>query len=312
MKKLFILIIITLFVFNNCSGSPDQESDAYGTEKYRVTYICNNLSNGSVPVDSNVYEEGDNITIANPGDMARTDYYFLNWNTKTDGTGTAYNKGDTIIMPAYDLNLYAQWTPDSLINNTGWGIISGDNITAEQLTGNVSETKLLVFECGSTFVYDELTNSAQKVYDDSGSGSSVYSEALAMEVLGRLYGAVLLKTETEINYVDSGGIKTDFLVDIQENKIGITVTRAVSYPMDETLTLNQANDILVNKLEDIQLSTANVSAADLWEKQFLIVFTTTFNNKNILVSAVDLIDTGTKGDTLIIIIQTEGDDVFIY
>ena len=39
-------------------------------------------------------------------------YYFKGWNTKADGTGTAYKTTDVFIMPANDVTLYAQWSTD--------------------------------------------------------------------------------------------------------------------------------------------------------------------------------------------------------
>ena len=40
--------------------------------------------------------------------FSRTGYTFTGWNTKADGTGTAYKTGDT--MKADTMTLYAQWT----------------------------------------------------------------------------------------------------------------------------------------------------------------------------------------------------------
>ena len=41
-------------------------------------------------------------------------YTFVEWNTTTDGTGTSYQPGDTIIL-TQDTTLYAQWTPNITI-----------------------------------------------------------------------------------------------------------------------------------------------------------------------------------------------------
>lgn len=42
--------------------------------------------------------------------FTRTGYKFINWNTKPDGSGTAYEDGQTVTINE-DLILYAQWTP---------------------------------------------------------------------------------------------------------------------------------------------------------------------------------------------------------
>ena len=76
-----------------------------GYELY-VTYAANG-GRGDVS-DSNEYIAGDRITVQ-PGDgLERDGYRFQGWNTKADGTGTAYRAGDTFQITD-DVTLYAQW-----------------------------------------------------------------------------------------------------------------------------------------------------------------------------------------------------------
>ena len=56
-----------------------------------------------------LYDEGETV-IVEPGLISIDgDYNFVHWNTKPDGSGTAYNPGDTFIMPDEEVNLYAIW-----------------------------------------------------------------------------------------------------------------------------------------------------------------------------------------------------------
>lgn len=78
---------------------------------YSIAYNGNGSTGGSVaPTES--YQAGASVTLADPvsTELVRTGYVFSHWNTKTDGSGTTYTKGQTIAMPSQNLTLYAQWT----------------------------------------------------------------------------------------------------------------------------------------------------------------------------------------------------------
>ncbi|MCX7775419.1 MAG: InlB B-repeat-containing protein [Spirochaetaceae bacterium] len=78
---------------------------------YSVLYDANGATSGSVPIDSVEYRKGDTVTVqGNTGNLARTGYGFSGWNTNADGTGTAYQAGDTFAMGSADVTLYAQWS----------------------------------------------------------------------------------------------------------------------------------------------------------------------------------------------------------
>src|SRR5690606_14228518 len=57
-------------------------------------------------------------------------------------------------------------------------------------------------------------------------GDSIYSEAMAFEVLARCEGAVLVAGEPDIDYVDESGKRTDILVEIDGERVGVSVVRA--------------------------------------------------------------------------------------
>ena len=78
---------------------------------YTVTYNGNESDGGTVPVDSNSpYESGATVTVlGNTGTLTKTGKTFGGWNTKADGTGTAYAADATFTIAA-DTVLYAVWT----------------------------------------------------------------------------------------------------------------------------------------------------------------------------------------------------------
>ena len=82
------------------------------TIKAGITYDANGADGGSVPTDASTYAYNANITVAgNTGSLYKTGFVFNGWNTRSDGTGTHYDAGATIKMPAKStgLVLYAEW-----------------------------------------------------------------------------------------------------------------------------------------------------------------------------------------------------------
>lgn len=91
-------------------------------------------------------------------------------------------------------------------------------------------------------------------------GSSLASEALALEVLARAFSARLLMTETELHY-NMPSKMTDFAVTLFGEKIGVSVTRAVKWAPDEPgveMTSDDAAHLLRKKLTAIHSSSRNV------------------------------------------------------
>ena len=83
------------------------------TNLLTVTYNGNNATDGEVPVDSNLYEPGDSVTVAgNTGELIREGYTFAGWNTQADGNGTPYASGNNFIINE-NVTLYAQWTANT-------------------------------------------------------------------------------------------------------------------------------------------------------------------------------------------------------
>lgn len=142
-------------------------------------------------------------------------------------------------------------------------------------------------------------------------GSSVLSEVFAFEQLDRCEQATLLKTETEIVYDVQGKI-TDLEILLDGHKIGVSVVRAVMFPFGTPYTTEAATMVLTKKLEGIAESTANVSDADRWTKQVLAVMAWDDQAADVIEQTWAGLDAGLKGDTILVVTATDGEDVFIY
>lgn len=159
---------------------------------------------------------------------------------------------------------------------------------------------------------DQLTpGGVEIILDGNAGGSSLYSEVFAFEVLHRCELATLLKTETEVIY-DVEGKKTDLLVEIDGHKIGVSVTRAVTFPFGDPYTMAAATDLIDRKLDDIQLARAAANVADRWEKSMLATLAYDLQHAEVFMDAWNALDAETRADSIVIVVVTSGDDLFVY
>ncbi len=197
----------------------------------------------------------------------------------------------------------------------GFGTISGECGVldpAELMTGatpldvyNAIDFRMTAFDVGL------LSDGGQTIMNTpNAGGSSEESEAIAYEVLYRCELAGLLKTETEITYEPPSSTKTDFLVDVDGLQIGVSVVRAFAFMTE--YTVQDALDKMTEKLLDIQESSAHVQAPDTWEKQILAVIAEKPENATAVQTALGMIDAATRGDTIVVVTVTDGDDAFVY
>lgn len=198
----------------------------------------------------------------------------------------------------------------------GFGALSGDcGVLTEALLSDAAPGLYVnTLDFGAeTFDASLLSEGGQKVYEDGNlGGSSLLSEVFAYEVLYRCELATLLKTEGEIVYTDTGGKKTDLLVEIDGLKLGVSVTRAYHYPPDDPYTLDLATELLTKKLGDLPLSTANVAPEDAWVKQLLSILAYTPEHAALIEESWLTLDAELRGDAILIVTATEGADEELY
>ena len=85
------------------------------SEWYTVTYNGNSHTGGIVPTDATHYlNDGTSTTTVqgNTGNMERTGYTFVGWNTKADGSGINFAPDETFTIYG-NVTLYAKWIPIS-------------------------------------------------------------------------------------------------------------------------------------------------------------------------------------------------------
>ena len=105
MRKAFTIILAALLllsVFVSCNQD-DLVDDLFNSSVH-VTFDSNGGS-GSMAVQE---MKGRTATALSANAFTRTGYAFSGWNTKADGSGTAYADGASVSLNS-DITLYAQW-----------------------------------------------------------------------------------------------------------------------------------------------------------------------------------------------------------
>lgn len=160
--------------------------------------------------------------------------------------------------------------------------------------------------------FELLSPGGQQIIEDGNAGgSSILSEVFAYEVLHRCDGAELLETETNIHYVRPGSI-TDILVQLDGERVGVSVTRAVGWPRDAPYSVDDALNILEAKLAGILESTANVAPNHAWNKQILSIIAYAPEHVDSLEAAWAALEPALKADTIVVVTVSEGEDAFLY
>lgn len=228
--------------------------------------------------------------------------------------------GDVHVAPDGNpvLDFDAAPSPDAgqAFPTPGFGTISGEcNVLDDELTSSEPSIVRSVFTFDRMYEETDLSmltaGGQQIIADGNAGGSSVLSEAFAFEMLSRCESASLLKTETFIEY-DVEGSLTDFLAEIDSEKIGVSVTRAVAFPFEDPYQVSQATELLSDKLIDVQESTANVALVDRWQKQILAVLAYSPGHADAIAEAWMQLDSETRADTVVHVMVTNGSDDFIY
>lgn len=133
--------------------------------KYGVTFNANGGS-GTMARQDIINNTGTALT---KNTLAKTGYTFSGWNTATNGSGTSYKDGQTVIINS-DITLYANWAPNTytvVFNaNEGTGTMANESMTydtASVLTANAFTCTGYTFSGWNTKADGSGTSYADKV-----------------------------------------------------------------------------------------------------------------------------------------------------
>ena len=192
---------------------------------YTLSY---NANGGSGSMSSQTVTEGQSTKLKT-NTFTKTGHTFTAWNTKADGTGTAYNDGADVTLHG-NTTLYAQWTINtysfSFDANGGSGSMSGgsaaygENI---QLPGNAFTRPKYTFTGWNT-----KANGSGTAYADNAS--------LTLTEDTTLYAQWILVTDYTILIPDGDNITVDPETKIGSADIGIQAGSVI--PEDKQLQMS--------------------------------------------------------------------------
>jgi YVTN family beta-propeller protein len=84
-------------------------SVTFMSEALQVAYSTNGADSGAAPLDNTLYKPGSSVTVPGSGDLSSTGRFFIGWNTNSDGTGSWYQPGDSLVL-TQATTMYAQWS----------------------------------------------------------------------------------------------------------------------------------------------------------------------------------------------------------
>ncbi len=181
----------------------------------------------------------------------------------------------------------------------------------EKLIKNTQNSGSLISYFDQTKLFNKirLTDDAKRLmFTPNAGGNSVESETLSFEMLKKSFNAKLLKTEMEVSYWPMGGSITDYVCNMFDSVIGVSVTRAMKY--NGEFTFDDANSLLTKKLKGIVQSSRNSLVK--WDKQILHVWLLSDQNSKVTMDAWNELDSQLKGNTVLLItIAEKSNELFV-
>ena len=230
-----------------------------------------------------------------------------------DADSDADSDADTDADSDADSDADADADVDEDIPLEGYGDITGDCGVIDLPTSSGHLYRNAV-DFGDTPFDEGLVSSGglEILEDGTLGGSSIYSELTAFELLHRCEIAFLLKTETEIEYRDESGKKTDMLIEVDLEPVGVSVTRAFHWPPDSPYTEEEAYELLDDKLNDVLLSAANAADSNRWAYAILHVIAYDSDYADRIEDAYSTLPESLTNETILVLTVTDGNDDFVY
>lgn len=197
-------------------------------QKYADPVITFNKNDGSGTTVTQTVPYGSSATL-NANSFTRTGYTFSGWNTKADGSGTAYGDGASI-SPSSNVTLYAQWQLNTYSfffdANGGTGSMSGGSAAygeSFQLPGNTFTRPKYTFTGWNT-----KANGSGTAYADNAT--------LTLTEDTTLYAQWTLVTDYTVLLPDGDNIAVDPETKIGSAQIGIQAGSVI--PEDKQLQMS--------------------------------------------------------------------------
>ncbi|KAG2227048.1 hypothetical protein INT45_006455 [Circinella minor] len=215
------------------------------------------------------------------------------------------NKNINNIQP-YNERICFQW-PDSMKVH-----ISADDLHGFYESITSPSSSIIYANVSANIDQVHLGQGAQRVLTTPTGGktsqTSTLSEALSVELLSRLLGSDLTKTETELTYRNYGPM-TDYACRVQDTHLGVSVTRAMSYWTRKGFKKEDATKLLTRKLNGILKSSQSIVNTN-FDKQILHVLSMSKHHASQIKRAYKRLSQDLKSDTVLFITTVDAENVF--
>lgn len=222
--NLYQLKNIVKLTANYRSGNESQK-EKWTTEQkeklkqYTLTYENNLSSKDRMQDGQTPCVKGTKLLVAGNA-FENAGYEFLSWNTKPDGSGTAYNPDEKMEMPAKDVTLYAQW--ERVSSEKGNKIRYHVIYDANNYTGQTEADEETPVICGSIITINENLfshpgyefDSWNTMPDGSGNSYKMGDKLMLGKRDVRLYAQWKKITEYQLIYDANDGSERSF-TDVQ-------------------------------------------------------------------------------------------------
>lgn len=142
-------------------------------------------------------------------------------------------------------------------------------------------------------------------------GSSNISEALSMQYMHWRYGATDFIPEMEAVYWIEYKIADYIITNLNGENVGVSVTRAVSYPFDADYSLERARDLVGKKLYGLIVARECITEEQSFHKSILHVWCISMEAAtNIQTAFEEIKDNETYED--VVLICTVCNELYLY
>jgi len=167
------------------------------------------------------------------------------------------------------------------------------------------------YKIGNYFNINWYKDAIRSMYIENAGGKSVLSEALSMQYFNQILKANNFILEMEIDYWVKWKM-IDYICEINNKRIGVSVTRAMGYPDESSFTEEDAKYLLNKKINGLVLSRNCITKKHCFNKSVLHVWCQSSRIAKILKKIFMLSNNYDLPEDSLIILLTISENDFIY
>lgn len=160
----------------------------------------------------------------------------------------------------------------------------------------------------------DVCDFARKLYcEPNAGGKSVNSEAFSANILNELYGITNILSEMEVQYMWYDYTKCDYVCTIYDQRVGVSVTRAMAFPDPSYFTIDDADRLLKKKINGLMVAREGIITKYDFKKCILHIWCESKGIADIVKQRYQLIDNETRDNIIIVLtVTTPNTSPFIY